>query len=142
MARPPSISAALRRQLLEIDGRRCAFCRGPMVVGIPMVIEHIVPLIAGGASAPENLCLCCYRCNEFKGPRRNAPDPYDGSIVALFHPRQDRWREHFAWSADGATLRGLTPSSRATIELLRLNSDWILQERRIWIWVGLHSPPT
>jgi 5-methylcytosine-specific restriction endonuclease McrA len=40
-----------------------------MLVGIPMVVDHIVPLAAGGSSTSENLCLACYRCNEFKGPR-------------------------------------------------------------------------
>lgn len=32
-----------------------------------MVVEHIVPLAAGGTSTLDNLCLSCYRCNEFKG---------------------------------------------------------------------------
>jgi hypothetical protein len=26
-----------------------------------MVVEHIIPLVAGGTSAAENLCLSCYR---------------------------------------------------------------------------------
>ena len=83
-----------------------------MVVGIPMVVEHIIPLVAGGISAAENLCLSCYRCNGFKGPRQDARDPYDGQIVPLFHPRRQHWREHFAWSNDGVTVSGLTPSGR------------------------------
>lgn len=102
-----------------------------MVVGIPMVVKHIVPLVAGGASTVENLCLSCYRCNEFKGPRRAALDPLDGSAVSLFHPRQQRWGEHFAWEDDGVTVRALTSPGRATIDLLRLNNDWLVQARRI-----------
>ena len=72
MARRPRVSAALRRQVTARDGQRCAYCRSPLVVGIPMVVEHIVPLAAGGASMADNLCLSCYRCNEFKGPRQQA----------------------------------------------------------------------
>lgn len=105
-----------------------------------MVVEHIVPLAAGGSSTAENLCLSCYRCNEFKGPRLGAPDPLDGQIVALFHPRQQRWGDHFAWADDGVNLVGRTSSGRATIELLRLNSDWIVQARRIWLLAGLQPP--
>lgn len=140
MPQRPRITAAVRRQISATDGERCAYCRSPLVVGIPMVIEHIVPLVAGGASTLENLCLSCYRCNEFKGARRAASDPVDGGVVPLFHPRLDRWRDHFAWNDDGVTLRGLTPSGRATVELLRLNSDWLLRARRIWAWIGLHPP--
>ena len=105
-----------------------------------MVVEHIVPLVAGGASEVDNLCLSCYRCNEFKGPRQRATDPRDGQLVLLFHPRQQRWSDHFAWAADGVTVRGLTPTGRATVELLHLNSDWLVQARRIWVLVGLQPP--
>ncbi len=140
MARRPRIPAALRRQVAERDGWRYAYCRSPSIVGVPTVIEHITPLVAGGVSAPDNLCLSCYRCNEFKGPRQQAVDPRDGRLVPLFHPRQQRWADHFAWADDGVTVEGLTPTGRATIVLLQLNSDWLVQAHRIWIVVGLQSP--
>lgn len=140
MTRRPRVSAALRRQVTERDGRRCAYCRSPLVVGIPMVVEHIVPLVAGGASVVENLCLSCYRRNEFKGPRQQAADPLDGQLALLFHPRKQRWGDHFAWADDGVTIRGLTPTGRATIALLQLNSAWLVQARHIWVLVGLQPP--
>ena len=105
-----------------------------------MVVEHIVPLVAGGASTIDNLCLSCYRCNEYKGPRQQAADPESGQAVALFHPRQQRWVEHFAWEENAAMMRGLTPCGRATIELLRLNNPWLVRARRIWMLVGLQPP--
>ncbi len=105
-----------------------------------MVIEHITPLVVGGASTADNLCLSCYRCNEFKGPRQEAPDPHDGQTAPLFHPRQQQWAEHFTWVDNDAMLAGLTPTGRVTIELLHLNSDWIVQARRIWVLVGLQPP--
>src|SRR5579859_3738641 len=137
MAGRPTIPARLRRRIEEADGRRRGYCRGPMMVGVPMVVEHIVPLVAGGASSLDNLCLSCYRCNEYKGPRRHAPDPETGQVVALFHPRQQRWAEHFAWEEDDVTMRGLTPCGCATVVALRLNNAWLLQARRIWKLVGL-----
>ena len=140
MARRPRISAALRRHVTERDGRCCAYCRSPLVVGIPMVVEHIVPLAAGGAAVADSLCLSCYRCNEFKGPRQQAVDPRDGQLAPLFHPRQQRWGDHFAWADDGVTIRGLTATGRATITLLQLNSAWLVQARRIWVLVGLQPP--
>ncbi len=138
MPRRPRLRASLRRQIIEREDQRCAYCRSPMLVGIPMVVDHIMPLSVGGSSTFENLCLACYRCNEFKGPRIEARDPDDGQQVSLFHPRQQQWRDHFAWRAGGETMVGLTPCGRATIELLRLNNDWLVQARRIWMRIGLH----
>jgi hypothetical protein len=40
--------------------------------------------------------------------------------VPLFHPRRDRWSEHFAWN--DLVLVGLTPIGRATVELLAMNA--------------------
>jgi hypothetical protein len=113
-----------------------------MLVGIPMVVDHIFPLAAGGVSTIENLCLACYRCNEFKGSRTEAADPESGQIVALFHPREQSWREHFAWSEAGDILLALTPAGRATIDVLHLNNAWIVQARRIWMLAGIHPPLT
>jgi hypothetical protein len=111
-----------------------------MIMGIPMVIEHIIPLVSGGSSTPDNLCLACYRCNEFKGSRTEAADPIDRKLTIFFHPRLQRWSEHFAWSEHGDTMAGLTSCGRTTIEALRLNNDWIVQARRLWMLVGLHPP--
>lgn len=59
------------------------------------------------------------RCNSFKGSNVAGYDPETGTLQALFNPRTQVWREHFAWR--GAILRGKTPIGRTTIELLRIN---------------------
>jgi hypothetical protein len=105
-----------------------------------MVVDHILPLVAGGSSQLENLCLACYRCNEFKGRRTEGADPVEGQMTPLFHPRRDAWATHFAWQADRVTLAGLTPVGRATIVALRLNEAWLLEARQLWIVLGLHPP--
>ena len=105
-----------------------------------MVIEPIIPLVSGGSSTADNLCLARYRCNEFKGSRTEAADPRDGKLTLLFHPRLQRWSEHFTWRGHGDTKDGLTSCGRITIEALRLNNDWIVQARRLWMLVGLHPP--
>lgn len=110
------------------------------MVGVPMAIDHIIPLKVGGSSDFDNLCLACYRCNEFKGAKTEAPDPSTGELTPLFDPATQQWYDHFTWSEDGLLIIGKTPSARATIEALRLNSDWIVQARRIWIRAGLHPP--
>lgn len=140
MAPRKSISARLRRQVGERSGFRCSYCRSPEMVGVPMVVDHVIPLAAGGATTLDNLALACYRCNEFKGARVSATDPQTGETVPLFNPCTQEWHRHLAWSADGLRIRGLTAVGRATVEALRLNNEWLIRARRIWISAGLHPP--
>ena len=69
------ISEALRRRVADMARHRCSYCQIPEIVGIPMQIDHIIPLAEGGNSSIENLCLACYRCNEFKGAKQAGNDP-------------------------------------------------------------------
>lgn len=41
--------------------------------------------------------------------------------MPLFHPRRDRWTDHFAW--DDVMVVGRTAIGRATVKLLAMN-DW------------------
>ena len=74
------------------------------------------------------MALSCGFCNFHKGPNIAGLDPFDGSLVALFHPRREIWREHFGW--EGATIVGRTPVGRTTVQLLVMN-DWQRIELRI-----------
>ncbi len=140
MPRRTRISARTRRQV-EIDAiYRCSYCRSPTVVGIPMLVDHIIPLAAGGDSNIANLCLCCYRCNEFKHDAVTNIDPSTGNITPLYHPRRQAWPDHFAWSEDSLYIGGKTASGRATIVLLRLNNDWLVRARQLWMLAGVHPP--
>jgi hypothetical protein len=57
--------------------------------------------------------------------------------VLLYHPRTQRWEEHFAWSSDGSTLVGLTAVGRATISALDMNNPLRLEARLLWRELGL-----
>ncbi len=140
MAGRKRLSARVRREVAERAGHRCSYCRSPEFVGVPMVIDHVIPLIAGGATAIANLALACYRCNEFKAARLNAPDPQTGETVSLFNPCTQEWHKHFAWSDEGLRIVGQTAIGRATCEALRLNNDWLISARQIWLRAGLHPP--
>jgi hypothetical protein len=105
-----------------------------------MVIDHVIPQKAGGPTIIGNLTLACYRCNEFKGGRISALDPQTGETVPLFNPCAQEWNRHFAWSDDGTRIIGLTAIGRATVEALRLNSNWLMSARKIWMRAGIHPP--
>jgi hypothetical protein len=46
-------------------------------------------------------------------------DSLSRRVENLFHPRRDRWDDHFAFRK--AYIMGLTPSGRATVDVLVLN---------------------
>jgi hypothetical protein len=48
-------------------------------------------------------------------------------IAALFHPRRDRWDEHFL--PNGARIEGITATGRATIAVLAMNDARRLELR-------------
>ena len=64
--------------------------------------------------------LACDRCNLFKGPNLSSIDPEANEVVRLFHPRRDRWFDHF--QIRGAFIQGFKPTGRATAQLLQFNA--------------------
>ena len=134
------LSEATRQRLREQAQFRCSYCRSPEWVGIPMVIDHITPLAAGGTSDPMNLCLCCYRCNEFKGAKTEALDVVTAEMIPLFNPMTQTWNEHFVWIEDGLVLAGQTACGRATVDTLQLNHERLTRARQIWKLAGFHPP--
>lgn len=60
--------------------------------------------------------------------------------MALFHPRQQDWANHFGWDETGTLLIGLTAIGRATIVALNMNNPVIVDVRRRWVSVSWHPP--
>ncbi len=132
---------ALRQRLLDVDDHRCAYCRTAQATsGFPMVVDHILPRSKGGLNDFDNLCFACHRCNLFKQTTTELDDPLTGESTALFHPREHRWGDHFAWASDGIHLLGASATGRVTILALNMNNDAILDARRNWLRVGWHPP--
>ena len=135
------IPADLRR-LVALQGRgRCGYClSSELITGIPLDIDHIIPISLGGPTIEENLWMACSRCNGHKGDRVAARDPASGEMVPLFNPRTQTWKEHFAWTDAGARIAGKTATGRATVVALRLNRSPLVDARRAWVSVGWHPP--
>lgn len=139
--RRPAIPAHLRRQVTTDAGHRCGYCLSDeALTGVPLRVEHITPVAAGGRTARDNLWRSCRPCNELKGAQTAAVDPETGENVPLFNPRAQRWYEHFVWSDDGSQAIGLTPTGRATVVALQLNRPLLVSARRRWVAVGWHPP--
>ncbi|MEM7112305.1 MAG: HNH endonuclease [Chloroflexota bacterium] len=135
------ISRALRKQVRQLDNGRCAYCHTPTAItGAKLVIDHIVPESEGGQTILLNLCIACHACNQFKGSQTRAFDLLTGNWVPLFHPRQQKWRDHFRWSQDGSEMLGISEIGRGTIAALKMNHEEIALARRRWVAVGWHPP--
>jgi hypothetical protein len=135
------VSLSVRKAVAARAGDCCEYCRCPERFAVQSyAVEHIEPRSGGGSDDPENLAYSCQGCNNHKYTRTHAVDPTSGIEVPLFHPRLQRWSDHFAWSSDCSEVIGLTPSGRATITSLRLNRPGVVNLRKVLFAVGLHPP--
>ena len=99
---------------------RCEYCQIHQDADVlSFEIDHIIARKHRGLTESENLALACFSCNNHKGPNVAGVDPESGAICRLFHPRRDRWNEHFEWH--GPLLVGLTAIGRTTVEVLVIN---------------------
>ena len=73
------------------------------------------------------LALACHRCNLHKGPNLTGIDRSTGQVSSLFHPRRDRWPDHFA--LEGVRIIGITAVGRATVQVLSMNDARRLELR-------------
>ena len=107
---------------------------------VPFTVDHVLPVAKGGQTELENLALACFHCNRRKSDLVTAVDPQTDEVVPIFNPRQDKWNEHFVWSADGLTIVALTAVGRATVNQLALNRERIIPIRADDVLVNRHPP--
>lgn len=135
------LSVELRLLLEQADDGQCVYCQTTEHnSGQSLTIDHCIPTAKGGETIFSNCCRACRRCNEAKRDQIRVIDPLSGVAVALYHPRQQRWSDHFSWDQEGIRLLGLTPVGRATIAALDMNNELILFARRRWANAGWHPP--
>jgi hypothetical protein len=129
-----------RQRITEQAMGCCEYCKTPLAFATVenFDIEHITPVAKGGLTVLENPALSCPGCNDSKQVQTHAIDPESGESVALFHPRQQLWIDHFVWGLDGQQLQGRTSVGRATILALRLNRSGLVNLRRAQWALNLH----
>jgi hypothetical protein len=117
---------------------RCEYCHAPEIItNFSFEVEHIQASSLQGTSTEDNLALACRACNLFKSNTLFALDPETNTEVRLFHPRIDIWEEHFRVDAPHYDIVGITPTGRATVRRLQMNSDFQVSARLLWVRVGL-----
>jgi hypothetical protein len=130
------MESALKRLVENRATHRCEYCRMPKSVSpTPFQIDHIIAKKHGGTLAPDNLALCRFHCNMHKGPNIAGIDPETGSTNKLFHPRRDRWSDHFELRTTGYIF-GRTDTGRTTVLVLNMNDPDAMTLRACLIFEG------
>ncbi len=88
----------------------------------------------------DNLALACQGCNNHKYTKTKGRNPVSGKIVPLYHPRHQRWQDHFTWDEDFILIVGLSSTGWATVEALQLNREGLVNLRRVLYAMGEHPP--
>ena len=133
------IPSSLRQLVIQRAKDRCEYCCLSQVgQAATFHIDHIIPVMAGGATTSDNLALACVSCSLRKSARQTVKDPETKKEVSIFNPRQQVWQENFRW--DEVRIVGLTATGRGTVEVLKMNRPMMLAIRGEEELLGRHPP--
>lgn len=133
------IPELLRRQVVQRAAARCEYCRLHQDDSFfTHEVDHIYAEKHLGPTLEWNLCVACADCNRFKGSDLCSIDPATGDLVALFHPRRDRWEAHFSL-VDTGEIVTRTAQGRVTARLLRFNRLDVMADRARLIALGRYE---
>ena len=130
------MNAAVRSFVRNRAGNRCEYCHMPQEFHDQTFhLDHIIARKHREDDSDSNLALACFQCSLYKGSDISGIDPATRKQSRLFHPRKDRWADHFGWS--DAELIGKTPVGRVTIGVLRMNRPERVNLRRLLLRAGI-----
>lgn len=133
------IASSLRQLVMQRAKFRCEYCcLSQAGQAATFHIDHIIPVVAGGATTSDNLALACVSCSLRKSARQTVTDPETKKEVSIFNPRQQVWTENFRW--DDVRVVGLTATGRGTVEALKMNRPMMLAIRGEEELLGRHPP--
>lgn len=105
-----TVNGKTRKLVRERANYLCEYCHSlEEASAAQFAIDHIVPQSLAGTDEPDNLALACQRCNGYRYNFTTGFDPQTQAIISLFNPRQQKWAEHFIWTADGLQIMALLP---------------------------------
>lgn len=132
-----SFKKNLREDMYKKQNKLCAYCRIHVPLAcVPMHREHIVYKDdhPHWMFLPENLCVACPTCNEFKGTIEVLDDPQtttypkESAGFRIIHPLYDKYSEHIELVGD-VLYKGKTAKGVFTIETCHLYRVDLAEER-------------
>ena len=127
----------LREDMYVKQNKRCAYCRIHVPKGCnPMHREHIVykDEHPKWMFLPENLCVSCFWCNNWKGTTEVLVDPKTVNYpkasngFKIIHPMYDRYSDHIEL-VGGVLYKGITDKGIFTINTCHLYRVDLAEER-------------
>ena len=132
---------AVHEQVISRAVNRCEYCKMHQALqGATFHVEHVIPRSAGGSDGVDNLAWACPSCNLYKADRTSIKLDGLSDTIPLFHPRMDRWTDHFEW--DEYTIVSKTDVGNATIATLKLNHERRIRIRQAEQLFGMFPPST
>jgi hypothetical protein len=126
----PDVETALRELVRLRAAGLCEYCRiSERFTLAEHEIDHVIAVKHGGQTVVGNLALCCAVCNRFKGSDIASIDSTTGQLTPLFHPRLDRWDDHYEYR--NGEILVLSAAGRVTVRLLRMNRTTRIEERQL-----------
>ncbi len=131
----PYISEELRRTVMARADYICEYCLLTADdVYFRHQMDHIISVKHSGPTEADNLACACFLCNNSKGSDLGSIYWPTRQLTRFYHPRIDRWAEHF--QLDGAMIQPLTDIGEVTALILIFNAEDRLAERRILLGNG------
>jgi 5-methylcytosine-specific restriction endonuclease McrA len=134
------IPADIRRLVEQRARGWCEYCQAPLLIVMVNEVDHIIPTAKGGTTTEDNLCHTCRICNGAKSDFATGIDAQTNQELLLFNPRTQKWADHFSWSNNFLTIQPQTPTGRATVARLNLNSRRFRMARTAWRVAGWQPP--
>lgn len=135
------VTTRQRQQVIERAKGCCEYCCSQAKFATQaFTVEHIIPRYLKGETVLANLALSCFGCNGHKSIKVENIDPQTKLTSPLFHPRRQKWMDHFRWDETYTFIVALTATGRVTIETLHLNRPELVNLRRVLRAVGEHPP--
>jgi hypothetical protein len=130
------MDAGVRERVRQRANDRCEYCRLRQASDPyhNFRVEHVVARQHRGTDDFENLAWACHHCNLHKGTNLASMDPDTNQVSRLFHPRLDRWEEHF--TREGPRIAGRTSVGRTTVWLLQMNAADRVELRSVLLELG------
>jgi hypothetical protein len=118
---------------------RCEYCHLPEDASLyAFQPDHVIAIKHGGPTNDDNLAWTCFYCNSYKGACVAGYDPDSARLTRLFHPRSDKWKEHF--KRQRGRIIGTTPVGRTTVLVLNINHPDAIMIREELIADGRLNP--
>lgn len=133
------VPETLRQEVIERANHRCEYCLLHERDSIfSHEVDHIIPEKHRGETVSSNLCYACLECNRNKGSDFGSFDPETNEVALLYHPRHDKWSDHFA--LDNAQIIARSAIGRVTEFVLKLNAPKRLSNRKLLAKSGRYPP--